>query len=168
MGRGSYLGGGTLTGPRDDPHRVDNTAPLRRDDPDRGQPRGHSFYTPFETGRQEDWEILGFHDALEVLLKVQHAVLTGDVTGLSLEECGFSDLDMKNDALRMANAVMVNRRFVRERGIARLERTGERLAWNLEAIAALKAAVSATRDPDFGDEMPDLDPRFEDFLSNGR
>lgn len=79
MGRKTYLGGSTITGPRDNPRRLENTHPVFiEEDPSRSRFYGGGR----ETAAMKDWMEHGFATCEEMLIATQHTVLTGDITVL--------------------------------------------------------------------------------------
>lgn len=164
MGRGNYRGGSTIIGPRDNPRRLENTRPIAIEE-DRSRSRFHGGGR--ETAEVEDWVFLGFDTCRDMLLATQHGVLTGDLRKIQQVATEYGDPWVDNMYLRMANFLMVGRRFDRGKGGLVIKKEG-RLDWRWHAIAALVRAARLAWDEEVDDdEIPTLDPEFRRRLAEG-
>ena len=163
MGRKNYLGGSTITGPGDNPYRLENTAPLRG----KGEPSEVAYvYRPVRTGSLEEWRDFGLGPCSDVLEVIEKSVLAWDP---SLIMKGATELRAclePEEILLAANALLASRKFISRKGVVSMQRLEQKLIWNREALRNLyQAAELCLSDPgEEASEMPDLDPRFVAFI----
>lgn len=163
MGRNNYLGGSTITGPGDNPYRLENTAPLRV----KGEPSEKAHvYNFIRTGSLEEWHGCSLgpcSDMLEIAEKVALAWDPSLFMKAAAEDRWCLD---PQDILLAANALLASRRFISRKGVVSMQRLEQKLIWNRDALRNLhQAAELCLSDPgEEASEMPDLDPRFVAFI----
>ena len=163
MGRKHYLGGSTITGPSDNPYRLENTAPLRIE----GEPCEKAyFHNSVRTGSLEEWRWFGLGPCSDMLEVVQMAVLAWDPSLIMRAAAEGRWCLEPQDILLAANALLQTRKFIARGGKVTMVRIEQKLIWNRDALRNLyRAAELCLSDPgEEASEMPDLDSRFVAFI----
>lgn len=162
MSRKSYLGGSTIIGPGNDPYRLENTPHDYTED--YGERPRTVFWSTTADDLFDELDGFDFLYLSQIFSSIQHAFVHGDLIAISRVSKEQEDVYLENYTLRVANKVMLGRRFDKRKGQIILQRSGK-LEWDASQIVALYRAMMRAHDTVF-DEAPSIHPDVQQLIDH--